>query len=224
MTAEERASASLLREATSSGMSKPLSQQRPVWAADQPITRAEAMRQRAEFWDTAPAYEGHLEVWHALRAACEAEELELAQAIIDGAGVKLPTGSLEIAYDERGVRYTIPPVCLSMPINLVEVVFGVDARASVSSIVSTSPTKPQVGEALPVKVRLSTCQDMVIQSKLHTRADEIKSRVAEEAKLSKDALRVMFCGKVVSDDDCLGDIGFTKKDILQVFVFKNLPS
>lgn len=62
---------------------------------------------RAEFWDTAPAFEGRREIWDALRAAAVAAEggdYALAQAIVDGASISLPGGTLLECYDELGKR------------------------------------------------------------------------------------------------------------------------
>ena len=63
---------------------------------------------RDEFWDTAPAFDGKQEIWNALKAAVEATETnndyDLAQAILDGAGVSMPNGSLVECYDELGTR------------------------------------------------------------------------------------------------------------------------
>ena len=44
-------------------------------------------------------------------------------AILDGACISLPNGSLIECYDELGARYAIPVYCLSYPINIV---FGCD--------------------------------------------------------------------------------------------------
>ena len=82
------------------------------------------MSKRDEFWDTAPAFEGKYketcsevfenvtegktEIWVALKAAVDAtfkEDIPLAQAILDGAGISLPGGSLCECYDEWGTRY-----------------------------------------------------------------------------------------------------------------------
>merc|ERR1719454_1921126 len=65
---------------------------------------------------------GKTEIWAALKAAVDAatrEDQALAQAILDGAGISLPGGSLVECYDELGTRYSIPVYCLSLPINLV---------------------------------------------------------------------------------------------------------
>ena len=68
----------------------------PVWSAERSITTDQLLRKRAEFWDTSPAYEGRKEIWDALKAAAEALESgnrDLAQAILDGASITLPTGA-----------------------------------------------------------------------------------------------------------------------------------
>nr|GMD90248.1 ubiquitin domain-containing protein 1-like [Ipomoea batatas] len=83
------------------------------WKHPQPITKSQLMQLREEFWDTAPHYggrKGHriltnislvLEIWDALRAAAEAD-LNLAQAVVDSAGVIIQSADLTVCYDERG--------------------------------------------------------------------------------------------------------------------------
>ena len=56
-------------------------------------------------------YEGKTEIWVALKAAVDAmfkDDIPLAQAILDGAGVSLPGGSLCECYDEWGTRWVGP--------------------------------------------------------------------------------------------------------------------
>ncbi|KAL0796590.1 hypothetical protein Bca101_067967 [Brassica carinata] len=89
------------------------------WKHTQPITKAELMKLREEFWDTAPHYGGRKEIWDALRAAAEAD-ISLAQAIVDSAGVIAQNNDLTICYDERGAKYELPKYVMSEPTNLVE--------------------------------------------------------------------------------------------------------
>ena len=59
------------------------------------MTSSKLEEERRAFWDTAPTYDGRPEIWQALKAACEAAEskdFDLAQAILDGVSVSLPTG------------------------------------------------------------------------------------------------------------------------------------
>ena len=56
------------------------------------MTKEQLKSKRDEFWETSPAYEGRREIWDALKAACETDDVPLAQAIVDGANITLPTG------------------------------------------------------------------------------------------------------------------------------------
>ena len=56
------------------------------------MTKSQLKSKQDEFWETSPAYEGRKEIWDALKAACETDDVALAQAIIDGANITLPTG------------------------------------------------------------------------------------------------------------------------------------
>lgn len=78
------------------GQNQPLSSSPEVWATEVPLTEGQLRGKRDTFWETAPAYDGRREIWDALKAACEAVEEkdhELAQAILDGANISLPTGN-----------------------------------------------------------------------------------------------------------------------------------
>eukprot|EP00833_Pecoramyces_ruminatium_P012165 jgi/Orpsp1_1/1186197/evm.model.d7180000048836.1 len=92
-----------------------------AWKSDKPMTKEDVQKRREEFWLTSPNYDGRQEIWQALKAICEAEELELAQVIADSAGISIPTGKLtDGCYDELGNQYILPNFCLIEPSNLVE--------------------------------------------------------------------------------------------------------
>lgn len=97
----ERAGRSLALEVLSlsllscPGRNEPLKKERLKWKSDYPMTDGQLRSKRDEFWDTAPAFEGRKEIWDALKAAAyaaEANDHELAQAILDGASITLPHG------------------------------------------------------------------------------------------------------------------------------------
>jgi hypothetical protein len=91
------------------------------WKSDKPMTKEDVNKRREEFWLTSPNYDGRQEIWQALKDICESEELELAQAIADSAGISIPTGKLtDGCYDELGNQYILPNFCLIEPSNLVE--------------------------------------------------------------------------------------------------------
>lgn len=91
------------------------------WKSDVPMTKEDVIKKREEFWLTSPSYDGRQEIWQALKACCETDSLDLAQAIIDSAGISVPTGSLvDGCYDELGNQYVLPNFCITDPSNLVE--------------------------------------------------------------------------------------------------------
>lgn len=105
------------------------------WKSDVPLTEGQLRSKRDEFWDTAPAFDGRKEIWDALRAgatAAEAQDYQLAQAILDGANISVPNGFLTECYDELGTRYQVPIYCLSYPINIVKEDSGRDSPADCS--------------------------------------------------------------------------------------------
>ena len=76
------------------GKNKPLNPDKPKWKSEVPMTTGQLRSKRDEFWETSPAYDGRKEIWDALKAACETDDIALAQAIVDGANISLPTGEL----------------------------------------------------------------------------------------------------------------------------------
>ncbi|CAA6673015.1 unnamed protein product [Spirodela intermedia] len=85
------------------------------WKHSQALTRAQLKCMRDEFWDTEPHYGGQKEIWDALRAAAEATDLALAQAIVDSAGIIISSADMTTCYDERGAKYELPKYVLSEP-------------------------------------------------------------------------------------------------------------
>jgi hypothetical protein len=60
------------------------------WQCTHTLTEHELRKQRKDFWDTAPMFDGQPDMWLALHAACthaECGEWPMAQAIVDGAGL-----------------------------------------------------------------------------------------------------------------------------------------
>ncbi|CAK9299235.1 unnamed protein product [Gordionus sp. m RMFG-2023] len=112
------------------GKNRPLRKKLPTYVPNKnnhhphkSLTHSSLLAMRNEFWDTAPAFEGRKEIWDALKAASEAllnnKDFGMAQAILDGANITLPRGSLSECYDELGNRYRVPAYCLTTPLNLI---------------------------------------------------------------------------------------------------------
>lgn len=77
------------------------------------MTEGQLRSKRDEFWDTAPAFDGRKEIWDALRAAAlaaECNDLELAQAIVDGACITLPHGMKPCEHTHRHTQYPLSDI------------------------------------------------------------------------------------------------------------------
>ncbi|KAJ2556211.1 hypothetical protein IWW35_000128 [Coemansia sp. RSA 1878] len=130
------------------------------WASEEAMTQTQLERKREQFWDTAPAFEGRLEVWQALRLACDSNDGQLAHAILASAGATVPTLRIvDGVYDDHGACYTIPQYCLSEPTNLISdcangAAKTVDAQASMDSGLRTavvgSPSVAAPSSPIPI--------------------------------------------------------------------------
>jgi hypothetical protein len=113
------------------------------------ISEAQLKAKRDEFWDTAPHFDGKVEIWSALKAAvdaCEIKNFTLAQAIIDSANIILPNGLLNDCYDELGNRYQLPIYVLARPVNLAEKSNKLKFFNESDSSCSSSKNKTNEGE------------------------------------------------------------------------------
>ncbi|OMJ22296.1 Ubiquitin domain-containing protein 1 [Smittium culicis] len=91
-----------------------------IWSADYPITMSELIKKREIFWETAPAYGGHQEIWQALRQIIESDDYQLSIAILESANILVPSKKIvNGCFDELGYKYIIPDYCLSSPGNLI---------------------------------------------------------------------------------------------------------
>ena len=83
------------------------------------------------------------------------------QAIIDGASISLPHGTLTECYDELGSRYQLPVYCLSSPTNLVRE--NADADDDDDDAKEGGENSPEnTGVEMPIKLRLSSGEDVKV--------------------------------------------------------------
>ncbi|CAE1299856.1 Ubiquitin domain-containing protein 2,Ubiquitin domain-containing protein 1 [Acanthosepion pharaonis] len=175
------------------GRNQPLKPEKPKWKSDVPLTEGQLRSKRDEFWDTAPAFEGRKEIWDALKAAAYALETgdhSLAQAIVDGANISLPNGTLMDCYDELGNRYQLPVYVLSAPTNLIE-------EASDSDTIQ-DPESASPGLELPIKFRLShSNKDLKLYVRTTDTVWKVKKRIFEEEGIDPSRQRWFFSGRLL---------------------------
>lgn len=196
------------------GRNQPLKPEKPKWKSDIPLTETQLRSKREEFWDTAPAFEGRKEIWDALKAAAYALETGdhvLAQAIVDGANISLPHGTLMDSYDELGNRYQLPVYTLSAPTNLIEETSESDAGLDSEN---ASP-----GLEIPIKFRLSNQNK---DTKLYVRTSDtvmkLKLRLCEEEGVEPSRQRWFYAGRLLSDKIRIEDAKIPKNYVIQVIV------
>ncbi|XP_066962991.1 ubiquitin domain-containing protein 1 isoform X2 [Macrobrachium rosenbergii] len=178
------------------GKNVPLRHEKIRWKSDMPLTEGQVRSKRDEFWDTAPAFEGRREIWDALKAAAlavENTEYELAQAIIDGANIMLPNGTLTDCYDELGTRYQLPVYCLSYPLNILQ-------RSPDKDGETDAGEGSVEGEEVVLKVRLSTTSKDV---KLTVRSTDTIATAKKKLDIQEDLngwrQRWYYSGKLLGD-------------------------
>ena len=201
---------------------RPLRQEKIRWKSDIPLTEGQLKSKRDEFWDTAPAFDGKPEIWNALKAAAEASEtagdFQLAQAILDGAGISLPHGSLVECYDELGTRYAIPVYCLSHPINLL--VKSEGDRADSPADFSEPVFNPEDGSELKVRIRTSLLgKDVRMVVNTAETVLSAKKRLHDlEEKIEPARQRWYYGGKLLGDRLKIGDVGIPQGHVIQCVV------
>ncbi|XP_023676037.1 ubiquitin domain-containing protein 1 isoform X1 [Paramormyrops kingsleyae] len=196
------------------GRNEPLKKDKPKWKSDYPMTEGQLRSKRDEFWDTAPAFEGRKEIWDALKAAAvaiECNDHELAQAIVDGASITLPHGSLTECYDELGNRYQLPVYCLAPPVNLVSERSEEDVSENPEP--QTAPKKE-----FQLKVRLSTGRDLRLSASMTDSIGQLKKQLQVQEDIDAAHQRWFFSGKLLTDKTRLQDTKIQKDFVIQVIV------
>ncbi|XP_054913588.1 ubiquitin domain-containing protein 1 [Poeciliopsis prolifica] len=196
------------------GRNEPLKKERPKWKSDYPMTEGQLRSKRDEFWDTAPAFEGRKEIWDALKAAAvalECNDHELAQAIVDGASITLPHGTLSECYDELGNRYQLPVYCLAPPVNLISECSDEDRNDS-----PEPPVAPK--KEFQLKVRLSSGKDVRLNASMADTMGQLKKQLQAQEDIDVLQQRWFFSGKLLTDKTRLQDTKIQKDFVIQVIV------
>ncbi|XP_018941286.1 ubiquitin domain-containing protein 1 isoform X1 [Cyprinus carpio] len=202
------------------GRNEPLKKDKPKWKSDYPMTEGQLRSKRDEFWDTAPAFEGRKEIWDALKAAAvalECNDHELAQAVVDGANITLPHGSLTECYDELGNRYQLPVYCLAPPVNLIT------ERSEEDLSDNPEPPTAQKKE-FQLKVRLSTGKDVRLSASMTDTIGLLKKQLQAQEDIDPAHQRWFFSGKLLTDKTRLQDTKIQKDFVIQVIVNQPAPN
>lgn len=200
------------------------------WTSDQPITMSNLLRLRKEFWETAASYGGSPEIWNALQLVLETipKSLVTAQAIINTAGIILPTGDLiDGSYDERGFYYFIPPYIFSEPTNLILETSEKTINDNLTSAIKVNKemelnelhnSEIKDKHSIEIVVRLSdTSKDISIKIDSKDSIANMKQHVARVAGIKKP-MHFFLLGKMLSDEKSLIDQGWQEGRIVQALI------
>ncbi|XP_063290265.1 ubiquitin domain-containing protein 1 [Pelobates fuscus] len=202
------------------GRNEPLKKERPRWKSDYPMTDGQLRSKRDEFWDTAPAFEGRKEIWDALKAAAyavEANDHDLAQAIVDGASITLPHGSLTECYDELGTRYQLPVYCLAPPVNIIM------ERSDEDGTDVPDPVANNRRE-FQLRVRLSSGKDVKLNASMGDTIGQLKKQLHSLEGIEQCRQRWFFSGKLLTDRTKLQETKIQKDFVIQVIVNQPLET
>jgi hypothetical protein len=169
----------------------------PQWRDDSIKTPDDLQKKRAEFWETASAYDPpeKLQMWMALKMACEAASIDEAEAVITASEITLPNSNLLLAYDALGHQYVIPPYCVSEPTSF----------ASKKEPARALPTSP-AGNKLAFKLQLPPDNRRVsVRLSSESTISQVKEHVEAEYSVPALRQRYFFGGQILKDDTKLSE-------------------
>ena len=199
------------------------------------------MARRSEFWAT--RVEGSTVAWQAIKAACEAildGDKALALAILDASCISVQGENIEQCYDEQGRLYNVPLFLFTHPRPPKtnkdnNKVVGKDGNGMISKLIGSDGHSNTHGQPLILPVRVNPGEiKMEINTSTTATVHTLKglveqhaaSRLVEQEKegISGAAAacevyrqRVMFLGKELRDEHCLGDVNFDG-NVVQIFL------
>lgn len=159
-----------------------------------------------------PTYGGKPEIWQALRAAAETDDVATAQAFMDAVNVTLPNGNLTVVYDELGSKYEIPPYCLSEPSNLIDEVL----QAGPLPAANVPQASGGGDDQLRIKLRVSTTgEDVEWAGPPTATAADLKAFLQETKKVPAGRVRFFFGGRMLNDSQTL-EAGRVQTDVVVI--------
>ena len=174
-------------------------------------------------------------MWLALRRACEAVlsgDVVLADALLDGAGLKTTEGSISTCFDERGFAYKLPVHCFCDPVDNTTsgaAAYKADVVSVSNSVASSDAVSDEgvqnSGDFINVKVRINPGEkNATVRCSPTDPVYRIRQRVCQlddmaSAGVTVDRLRLIFMGRELKDDSqLLRDAKIDESRVLQVFI------
>jgi hypothetical protein len=207
-------------------VSRPLTKPKP-YRHGAYITQGEINNQRSEFWATRT--EGNAQMWQTIRSAAEAvlaDDLALANAILDASSIITPNGTLEVCFDERGYQYKVPQYCYADPMELTTQPPDF-TPTNVGSSVKGSENNGGTGAMLKLRIRINPGDhNLSVAAGSQSTIGGLKVRICEEAaknipglqEVTPERQRIIYLGKQLNDTTRLADAKFDESKVVQVFL------
>jgi len=175
--------------------------------------------QRIDFWETSPSYSGRLEIWQMLHLAAESDYMT-AQAILDSENISCPTGKLsDGCYDGNGNLYVVPIYCIGKINSPVAELEKEESRSLIMKGLSCTDLKDC--DTFPLKIRLSSGTDIIVDVHDKTTIAKLKKMTAQNLQFSEDLtekMKVIFYGKILSNSATIKESNVQQKSVLQIFI------
>ena len=182
---------------------------------------SEAISKRMIFWETQPSYsvypvnKGRIEIWQTIRLACEAEDLETAQAIVDSAKIKIPTGRFtDGCFDELGNHYIIPDYC----VGVIDKPKPSTLRKSVADLQVEEEGILDEANAFKLKLRLSSGNDIEFTVSKNFTISQLQMLIKKQPNWSSKSFMILHFGKTLLPTSTLEEALIDGRTIVQVFL------
>ena len=128
----------------------------------------------------------------------------------------LYSGSLTEAYDELGNNYKVPLYCINKPTNLIQ---NEDIRENITNNDNEEEEKDNpVGEAFPVKFRLSTGKELKLQIYPSDTIFKLKKIINKREGVAVFRQRWFYSGRLLTDKMTVEDAKIVKGYVVQIIV------
>lgn len=160
---------------------------------------------------------GNADAWNYLKMASEAlleGDAETANAIIEAASIRSPSGSLSLCYDERGNEYKVPDYCFSEMGPFVKAVKKIKQKST------GPPVKINIKFRVPGHAKdfpINNIDDTTSVGELKATLYDVMGKRNGTEPLPIARMRAIFAGRNLDDDKILRDAGIKNKCVVQIF-------
>jgi hypothetical protein len=144
---------------------------------------------------------------------CESDTMELAQAILESANIKVPTGLLDDCYDELGNHYVVPMWIYVIPNNLIADAHTHDKESIQETL--------QEREMINITVRSSTGKDYTFSVNIHDAFSSLVLELVKQVGVAPHRIKLFYLGKQLHPEQKMKEVKLDSKSIVQAMVLSS---